>query len=75
MSRLNRPFRLALLRARHLACSKKPTQRMKLFRQHLSARGKSAKVCLIAVARKLVTLANTLIIQDRLWQPVAPNNA
>jgi len=48
---------------------------MKLFRQHLSARGKAAKVCLIAVARKLVALANTLISQNRSWQPSAPENA
>ena len=48
---------------------------MKLFRQHLSASGKSAKVCLIAVARKLVVLANTLITQNRSWQPIAPHNA
>lgn len=48
---------------------------MKLFRQHLEANGKSAKVCLIAVGRKLVALANTLITQDRIWQPIAPQNA
>jgi transposase len=48
---------------------------MKLFHQHLSAKGKSAKVCLIAVARKLVVLANTLISQNRSWQPMAPQNA
>jgi transposase len=48
---------------------------MKLFHQHLSANGKSAKACLIAVARKLVALANTLITQNRPWQPIAPQNA
>jgi transposase len=48
---------------------------MKLFHQHLSAKGKAAKVCLIAVARKLVVLANTLISQDRTWLPTAPQSA
>jgi len=48
---------------------------MRSFRQRLSASGKSAKVCLIAVARKLVALANTLISQNRIWQPTAPQNA
>jgi transposase len=48
---------------------------MKLFRQQLSAKGKSAKVCLIAMARKLVVLANTLITQNRNWQPSAPQYA
>lgn len=48
---------------------------MRAFHQHLSAKGKPAKVCLIAVARKLVVLANTLISQDRTWQPIAPQNA
>ena len=48
---------------------------MKLFRQRLSANGKSAKAGLIAVARKLVVLANTLITQNRPWQPTAPQNA
>lgn len=48
---------------------------MKLFRQRLSANGKSAKAGLIAVARKLVVLANTLITQNRPWQPTAPHNA
>jgi transposase len=48
---------------------------MKAFHQHLSAKGKPAKVCLIAVARKLVVLANTLISQNRSWQTMAPQNA
>jgi transposase len=48
---------------------------MKLFHHHLSANGKSPKVCLIAVARKLAVLANTLISQNRTWQTIAPQNA
>jgi transposase len=42
---------------------------MKAFHQRLTASGKPPKVVLIAVARKLVVLANTLISQDRTWQP------
>jgi transposase len=48
---------------------------MRIFRQRLSASGKSAKLCLIAVARKLAALANTLISENRIWQPTAPQNA
>jgi transposase len=48
---------------------------MKLFHQHLSTKGKAAKTCLIAVARKLVVLANTLISQDRTWLPTPPQTA
>jgi transposase len=42
-----------------------------LYRR-LRAAGKPAKVALIAVARKLVLLANTLIRQNRNWLPNAP---
>ena len=34
--------------------------------------GKPAKVVLVAVMRKLIILANTLINQNRLWSPIAP---
>ncbi len=43
---------------------------MKAFYLHLTAQGKRAKVALVAVARKLAVLANTLIKQDRLWKPI-----
>src|SRR5262249_37371578 len=46
---------------------------LKAFYQRLTASGKPPKVAFIAVARKLVVLANTLISQDRMWQPQAPN--
>jgi transposase len=36
---------------------------------------KPPKVALVAVARKLAVLANTLIAADRLWQPSAPQHA
>jgi hypothetical protein len=48
---------------------------MRTFYQRLIANGKSAKTALLAVARKLATLANTLITQDRFWQPQALQNA
>lgn len=45
---------------------------MRAFYRRRIADGKRAKVAIIAVARKLAVLANTLIQQDRLWQPQAP---
>ena len=36
---------------------------------------KPVKVALVATARKLVLLANTLIAADRLWQPIPPCHA
>ncbi len=42
------------------------------FAKHLRAAGKPAKVILVAVMRKLIVLANTLIDQNRLWSPIAP---
>jgi transposase len=48
---------------------------MHAFYQRLHAAGKPAKAALIAVARKLVVLANTLINEDRLWQPQSPQYA
>ncbi len=43
-----------------------------VFYERLRAVGKTAKVALVAVMRKLVVLANTLIREDRLWQPTRP---
>ncbi len=48
---------------------------MKVFFDRLIANGKAKKLALIAVARKLVALANTLVIADRTWAPKAPNHA
>lgn len=45
------------------------------FYSRLRAAGKPAKVAIIAVARKLVLLANTLIANDRNWLPNAPKPA
>ena len=47
-----------------------PDQR--LFYERLIANGKATKSACIAVARKLVVLANLLIEEDRFWLPVAP---
>jgi transposase len=48
---------------------------MRTFYQRLRAAGKPPKAAIIAVARKLVVLANTLITEDRMWQPQAPKHA
>jgi transposase len=48
---------------------------MKHFHQRLTANGKGSKKAIIAVARKLLVLANLLVAQDRLWQPEAPKCA
>jgi len=48
---------------------------MHVFYKRLRAAGKPPKAAVIAVARKLVVLANTLISQDRMWQPQAPKFA
>lgn len=48
---------------------------MKIFYQRLTETGKTPKAAIIAVARKLVVLANTLISQDRTWELHAPKHA
>lgn len=45
---------------------------MGLFYRKLIKAGKHPKIALTAVMRKLVILANTLINEDRLWQPARP---
>ncbi len=47
---------------------------MKAFYDRLTLT-KPPKVALLAIARKLVILANTLLAADRLWQPTAPISA
>lgn len=44
----------------------------KIFHDRLIATGKLAKVALTAVMRKLVSLANTLVTENRLWTPIRP---
>jgi len=41
--------------------------------RHLVSRGKEPKVALTAVMRKLIILANTLIAENRKWQPQCPS--
>jgi transposase len=59
--------RVALYMAALVASRANPDA--KAFYQSLIANGKNKKLALIAVARKLVTLANQLIREDRLWIP------
>lgn len=47
---------------------------LKAFHQRLIAKGKKPKCAIIAVARKLAVLANSLIAQDRLWLPNQPQH-
>jgi transposase len=48
---------------------------MKAFYRRLRASGKPPKVALIAVARKLAILANTLITENRTWELRPPKHA
>ena len=45
------------------------------FHRRLIESGKAPKAALIAVARKLVVLANTLVAENRNWQAQAPQHA
>ncbi len=42
------------------------------YYQRLIKQGKHPKVALTAITRKLIILANTLIAEDRCWQPTRP---
>lgn len=48
---------------------------LKAFYARLRLARKPAKAALIAVARKLLVLANTLVAQNRTWSPMAPLSA
>lgn len=63
--------RSAVRRALYLAAlsAARHNADMKAFHDRLIANGKAPKAALIAVARKLAILANTLVTQDRLWEP------
>lgn len=76
-NRVIRGGRFTVRRALYLAAvtASRCNPAMKLFYERLIAAGKPPKLALAAVARKLVVLANTLLTQDRLWQPVAPDHA
>jgi transposase len=47
---------------------------MAAFYRRLVDNGKAAKLAIIAVARKLVILANTLIAENRIWMPIPPKH-
>jgi transposase len=55
------------------ACLHNPP--LKVFHDRLRNAGKAYKQTAVAVARKLVILANTLIAEDRLWLPKSPKPA
>ena len=59
--------RTALYMPAHSAAQHNPD--LKIFYNRLIASGKRAKVAITAVMRKLLVLANSLVRQDRLWQP------
>ncbi|MBY5833487.1 IS110 family transposase, partial [Rhizobium leguminosarum] len=42
------------------------------FAERLKKAGKPNKVVLVAVMRKLIVLANTLITKNRIWTPNPP---
>jgi transposase len=48
---------------------------MAALHRRMTAAGKPPKLAIVAVARKLAVLANTLISQDRMWLPQAPKQA
>jgi transposase len=48
---------------------------MTVFYRRLVNNGKAAKLAIVAVARKLIILANTLIAEDRTWMPIPPKHA
>lgn len=45
---------------------------LKAFADRLTAKGKAAKVVLIAVARKLLVIANAVLRDRKLWVQIAP---
>lgn len=45
---------------------------MTAFYRRLLDSGKSTKLAVVAVARKIAILANTLIAEDRFWMPIPP---
>ena len=60
-------LRCALYMAALVASRRNPP--LTAFYQRLRNAGKPAKLAIIAVARKLVVLANSLVAQNRIWNP------
>jgi len=69
--------RSAVRRALYLAALSAKTwnKDMKAFFQRLVGKGKVKKAAVVAVARKMVVLANLLIAENRPWQKIAPKCA
>lgn len=69
--------RAAVRRALYLAAltASRWNAGLKAFYDRLVGNGKTAKLAVVAAARKLVVLANTLIRDNRMWEPVTPNYA
>ena len=44
---------------------------LKAYYQRLRAKGKEAKVALIACMRKLIVILNTMLARDETWDPPA----
>jgi transposase len=64
------PLRAALQMAALAAARANPD--LRAFRNRLADAGKPHRVVITAVLRKLLTLANTLIRDNRLWTPIRP---
>ena len=67
------PVRRALYLSAFTAVRCNP--QFKAFFSRLTARGLPFKAAVIAAARKLAVLANTLIAQNRTWSPEPPKPA
>jgi transposase len=66
--------RRAVYMAALVACHKGNPD-AKAFYRKLIENNKNKKLAVLAVARKLITLANQLVREDREWTPEAPNHA
>ena len=44
---------------------------LKAYYQRLRARGKEAKVALVACMRKMIVILNTMLARDQTWSPPA----
>jgi transposase len=44
---------------------------LKAYDQRLIARGKEAKVALVACMRKMIVILNTMLARDQTWSPPA----
>jgi transposase len=69
-----RAGRPAPRRALYMAAlaAKRYNPALAVFARTLQAAGKPPKVILVAIMRKLIVLANSLLAQNRLWQPAPP---